>query len=193
MLLTGRQTAAELTRLSAQPSTDVRAAVAAHPNTPAAVLGRLAAEFPAEVLGNPALSLLRLAQPGLLAGWPTGAVLELVRQPALPDWLRNYALAHADARFQVALAGHPALNPRDLDRLARHPNWKVRGRLGVRPDFCAQLLSRFLHDPDYGVRLVLAARADLPPDAVNVLSRDGSSLVRRVLARRLHAGVQTPP
>ncbi|WP_240319266.1 hypothetical protein [Deinococcus wulumuqiensis] len=62
--------AAELTRLAASPDAALRASVAAHPNTPPPVLAELGAEFPAEVLGNPALPLLRLAQPGLLAGWP---------------------------------------------------------------------------------------------------------------------------
>ncbi|WP_245619420.1 hypothetical protein [Deinococcus marmoris] len=170
--------------LSEQLSPDIRAAVAGHPNTPAAVLGRLAADYPAEVLGNPALSLLRLAHPGLLEGWPTDAVLNLVAQPQAPDWLRRYALAHADARFQVAVAGHPDLDAAELGQLARHTVWKVRARVAARPDLSPEWLTALLADPDYGVRLVLAARADLPPDDAERLGQDVSLLVRQAMRQR---------
>ncbi|MFK7601987.1 hypothetical protein ACI3L1_07215 [Deinococcus sp. SM5_A1] len=170
--------------LSEQLSPELRAAVAGHPNTPAAVLGRLAADYPAQVLGNPALSLLRLAHPGLLEGWPTDTVLNLVAQPQAPDWLRRYALAHADPRFQVAVAGHPALTLDEVRQLAQHTVWKVRARVAARPDLPLELLTLLLGDPDYGVRLVLAARADLPPDAAERLSRDASLLVRQAMRQR---------
>lgn len=183
--VTALLTAAQLTLLAEQPSREVRAAVAIHPNTPAAVLGRLAADYPAEVLGNPALSLLRLAHPGLLDGWPADAALNLVAQPSAPDWLRRSALAHADARFQVALAGHPALNAAELEQLAQHPVWKVRARVAARPALSPELLETLLSDPDYGVRLVLAARADLPPNAVDLLGQDASLLVRQAMRQRL--------
>ncbi len=177
-------TAAQLTMLSEQPSPEIRAAVAGHPNTPAALLGRLAADYPAQVLGNSALSLLRLAHPGLLEGWPTDTVLNLVAQPQAPDWLRRYALAHADPRFQVAVAGHPVLTLEEVRQLARHTLWKVRARVAARPDLSLELLTLLLGDPDYGVRLVLAARADLPPDATERLSRDASLLVRQAMRQR---------
>ena len=177
-------TAAQLTRLAEQASPTVRAAVAAHSNTPAPVLGRLAAEYPAQVLGNPALSLLRLAQPGLLEGWPSETVLRLVALPQAPAWLRQHALAHADARFQVVVAAHPALTPPEMGRLARHPLWRVRARVAARPDALPELLESLLQDSDYGVRLVLAARPDLQPAAVERLRRDASLLVRQAVAQR---------
>lgn len=177
-------TAAQLASLAEQTSPAVRAAVAAHPNTPAAVLGRLAAEYPAQVLGNPALSLLRLAQPGLLDAWPRETVLTLVALPQAPAWLRQHALGHADARFQVVVAAHLALAPPEMERLARHPLWRVRARVAARPDALPELLESLLQDRDYGVRLVLAARPDLPPAAAERLRRDGSLLVRQAVAQR---------
>lgn len=178
-------TAALLALLADEAAPAVRAAVAAHPNTPAAVLGRLAADSPAEVLGNPALNLLRLAHPGLLESWPTDAVLRLVAQPIAPDWLRRYALTHADARFQVTVAAHPALDGGELHRLARHPFWQVRARVAARPALSPELLTELLGDADYGVRLVLASRPDLPADAAEQLRRDGSLLVRQAMGQRL--------
>ncbi len=183
-LLAPELTAAQLTLLAEHSSSRTRAAVAAHPNTPAAVLGPLAADHPAEVLGNPALKLLRLAQPGLLERWPSDAVLALVAQPQAPDWLRRHALAHADTRFQVAVAAHPALNAEEIHQLVRHPLWKVRARVAARPDLSPEVLGALLGDGDYGVRLVLAARADLHPQAVEVLRRDISLLVRQAVAQR---------
>ena len=184
-LLAPELTAAQLMLLAAQPSSRARAAVAGHPNTPAAVLGHLAADHPAEVLGNPALKLLRLAQPDLLERWPSDAVLTLVGQPQAPDWLRRYALAHADARFQVAVAAHPALDTRTLKQLVRHPIWKVRAQVAARLEISPEVLGTLLQDGDYGVRLVLAARVDLSPEAVELLRRDASLLVRQAMAQRI--------
>jgi len=158
--------------------------VAGHPNTPAAVLGHLAADHPAEVLGNPALKLLRLAQPDLLERWPADAVLTLAAQPQAPDWLRRYALAHADVRFQVAVAAQDALDARTLQQLVRHPIWKVRARVAARPELSPEVLGTLLQDGDYGVRLVLATRTDLSPEAVELLRQDASLLVRQAIAQR---------
>ena len=165
-------------------SPDERKALLALHGVGPAVLGRLAAEHPAQVLDNPALSLLRLAHPGLLEGWPAGAVLSLVAQPQAPGWLRRYGLAHADARFQVAVAGHPALSAAELEQLARHRVWKVRARVAARPDLSPDLLAGLLGDADYGVRLVLASRSDLPPSAAEQLGQDVSLLVRQAMAQR---------
>ncbi|WP_162176641.1 hypothetical protein [Deinococcus frigens] len=182
--MTAELTAAQLTLLAEQSPPEVRAAVAAHPNTSAAVLGRLATDYPAEVLSNPALSLLRLAHPGLLEGWPVDAVSNLVAQPQAPDWLRRYALAHPDARFQVAVAGHPELSATELELLARHPIWQVRARVAARTDLPPQWLATLVSDPDYGVRLVLAARADLPTPVLEILEKDSSLLIRQALTQR---------
>ena len=81
-------TASELARLANHEDADIRAGVAAHPNTPAELLGELAAEFPSEVMSNLALPLLRLAHPNLLKDWPDAALLALLRLPQAPDWLR---------------------------------------------------------------------------------------------------------
>ncbi|MDV6373514.1 hypothetical protein [Deinococcus arenicola] len=173
-----------MTLLAESSTPETHAAVAAHPNTPAAVLGRLAADYPTEVLGNPALNLLRLAHPGLLDGWPTEGVLNMVASPQAPSWLRRSALTHADARLQVAVAAHPVLNAHELMGLAHHPLWKVRARVAARPDLSPELIEVLLQDTDYGVRLVLAGRADLQPDAVERLKQDVSLLVRQAMAQR---------
>ncbi|WP_246581213.1 DUF2336 domain-containing protein [Deinococcus aestuarii] len=175
--------ASQLEDLARHPDAAVRAAVAAHPNTPPEVVGQLAAEFPGEVLGNPALPLLRLAQPGLVQGWPRETVLTLVRHPAAPAWLRAYAQRHPRAEFQEALAVRPDLSHADLHALLGHAAWQVRARLAGRPDLPPDVLEALTVDPDYGVRVTVAARPDLPAAATGALRQDPSLDVRQVLAR----------
>lgn len=174
-------TAKELEILAGHEGAAVRAAVAAHPNTPAATLGHLAAEFPTEVLGNPALPLLRLAHTRLLSTWPREGLLRLLQQEAAPAWLRRFALHSQYVEVQVALASHPALTEQELAQLAKHSAWLVRARIAARPALSREMLAQLTHDPDYGVRLALATREDLPPSSVEILRRDSSRFVRQVL------------
>ncbi|GHF47438.1 hypothetical protein HNQ07_002786 [Deinococcus metalli] len=189
MLLTPDLTAEQLERLARQDAPDVRAAVAAHPNTPPHVLSALAPEFPGEVLGNPGLPLLRLAHPGLVLEWPRATQLILIRHARAPRWLRRYALTHAQSDYQVALATNPALEAETVAVLAAHPAWQVRARIAARPDLPAALIEALAADPDYGVRMYIAARADLPESGVARLRRDSSVFVRQVLEQTQRAGL----
>ncbi|WP_135228243.1 hypothetical protein [Deinococcus fonticola] len=182
-------TASELSFLAVHGDAPVRAAVAAHPNTPAELLGQLAAEFPAEVLGNLAWPLLRLAQPNLLKAWPEAAVIALLRLPQAPEWFRHHAAKSDSLELQVALARHPALSPAEIDQLARHSAWVVRARIAARTDVSAELLHTLAHDPDYGVRLALASRSDLPASSVAALRRDPSHFVRQVIEQTQRASL----
>lgn len=176
-------TADELVVLSYTHDAAVRAAVAGHPNTPAFLLARLAPEFPCEVLGNPALPLLRLAQPQLLSRWPREALLALLGLPDPPEWLRRQARASAHVEVQVALAELPSLSRSEIAALAQHPAWLVRARIAARADLPAELLRDLTRDTAYGVRLALAYRPDLPPSSAEQLRHDPSRFVRQVLER----------
>lgn len=179
--------AEELTRLSGHVDVALRAAVAAHPNTPAAVLRDLAPEFPGEVLGNPALPLLRLAQPRLVQDWPRETLLRLIRHELAPDWLRRFALAHSRSEFQVALASNSCLDEGEVIELAAHGAWQVRAKIAARPELPPDVLAALSADADYGVRLYVAARQDLSPASVERLRRDPSVFVRQVLEQTQRA------
>ena len=176
-----RATADELLMLSYTHDQDVLASVAVHPNAPAPLLARLAVQFPAEVLGNPALPLLRLAQPQLLSGWPPEALLALLNLPETPAWLRGQAMRSPHAQVQVALASLPGLTRAEVANLARHPAWLVRARIAGRPDLPEVVLHGLLDDKAYGVRLALASRPDLPERGIQHLRRDSSRFVRQTL------------
>lgn len=182
-------TATELARLAHHEEADIRAGVAAHPNTPAELLGQLAAEFPAEVLENPALPLLRLAHPNLLKDWPDSSLLALLKLPQAPDWVRHHTAKSSSVEVHVALATHPHLNPAEVRQLAQHPAWLVRARIAARNDLDAELLKTFTLDPDYGVRLAVASRQDLPASSVETLCRDSSRFVRQVALQTQRASL----
>ena len=173
--------AAELTRLAASPDPAQRAAAARHPNTPAPVLATLGAEFPAEVLGNPALPLLRLAEPGLLGRWPARTLEVLAASPEAPDWLVRLAAAHRVIDGQLAAVTRHDLPPGVLGRLAESEFWTIREYVARKPVLPGPVLARLAKDEDYGVRLTVAGRPDLPPDLREVLRRDPHPLVQTVI------------
>lgn len=183
--LTSNSTAAQLRVLAHSPAAEVRAGVAAHPNTPAEVLGHLGAEFPAEVLSNPALPLLRLAQPGMLQSWPTRTLEQLTAQEGAPEWLLRLAAKHSVIDVQLAAVIHHNLPPDVLETLAQSPFWTIREYVARKPQLSPELLERLARDADYGVRITVAGRADLPPAALGHLRSDQHPLVRSVIL--LHA------
>ena len=174
-------TAAELTRLAHSPDPAVRAAAAAHPNTPPALLAELGAEFPAEVLGNPALPLLRLAQPGLLAGWPARTLEALTTAPGAPLWLLRLAAAHEKIDVQLAAVTRHDLPGDVLERLSSSPFWTIREYVARKPQLPPGVLERLARDLDYGVRLTVANRAGLPAGVRETLRRDPHPLVQAVI------------
>lgn len=67
----------------------IRAALVQNPNTPVALLVRLADEFPDRFLANPVLPLLNLSQPDFIKNIPTHTWLHLLRFENVPEfWLR---------------------------------------------------------------------------------------------------------
>ncbi|WP_157445158.1 hypothetical protein [Deinococcus actinosclerus] len=189
-ILTARTPAAELTVLSSHPEAGVRAGVARHPNTPASVLGALTPDFPQEVLANPALPLLRLADPHLLRGWPDAAFHALLRRPDVPAWVRTHLIRHGRTELLIPLAQHAALTEAEVLTLARHAAWLVRARIAARPALPPDLLAALAADPDYGVRLAVASRPALPAGVAALLRQDTSRFVRQV-AEQTH-GPATP-
>ncbi|WP_341765382.1 hypothetical protein [Deinococcus radiodurans] len=117
-----------LSGLSAHPDARVRAQVALNPNTPAEVLGLLAAQFPREVLSNPGLPLLRLARPGLLGSFPAEGVTALLALPDAPGWVVDSALRHEDYGVRTALAARPGLSPSGSRRWRGTPGGRCARR-----------------------------------------------------------------
>ncbi|GAB3637169.1 hypothetical protein GCM10027422_27590 [Hymenobacter arcticus] len=114
------------------------ALAAAHPATSAARLARRAAKYPAEVLANPVLPLLLLAQPDWFAGLPRPALRALLRVPPAPATVAPALLQAAqdqpDALTLLLLAGHPQLPPAGAAQLRQSPDARVANAATFRPD-----------------------------------------------------------
>ena len=121
-----RATADTLSGLSAHPDSRVRALVARHPNTPTEILGALAAAYPADVLANPGLPLMRLARPNLLTSFPADSVIALLNAEGSPAWVLDAALRHEDYAVRTALAGRADLSEARVAALAADAGWQIR-------------------------------------------------------------------
>ena len=173
--------AASLVQLARTGTPQMQAAVAAHPNAPAWLLGELGENWPAEVLHNPALPLLRLANPQLLRHWPARTVEQLTTLPDAPPWLLRQAASHPVIDVQLAAVVHPDLPGDVLELLSGSPFWTIREYVARKPGLSPALLHTLARDADYGVRLTVAGRADLPQDVRVQLRQDPHPLVRAVI------------
>jgi Leucine rich repeat variant len=155
-------TAAELTLLSQSPDTGLREAVARHPNTPPEVLGVLGEYHPQAVLDNPALTLLRLAHPGLLGSWSGETVAQLTALPDAPIWVQDAALRHRELPPRLAVAERVDLSEQHLRNLACNAEWQLREAMARRRELGSDLVEMLALDDDYDVRKAVAARELLP-------------------------------
>lgn len=110
-----------LQELSFHRDAIVRQGVASNPNTPTEVLLRLGAEFPAELLDNPVLSLLILENPNLVNEMPIATLRRVLRLPHVPFFLIEQAADKADHEVQLALAMNLQTPQKELERLT-HSN-----------------------------------------------------------------------
>lgn len=173
--------AASLVQLARTGTPEMQAAVAAHPNAPAWLLGELGEHWPAEVLGNPALPLLRLADPQLLRHWPARTVERLAAPPDTPAWLIRQAARHPVIDVQLAVVVHADLPGDVLETLATSPFWTIREYVARKMGLSPALLHTLARDVDYGVRLTVAGRTDLPEEVRLQLGQDAHPLVRAVI------------
>ncbi|HEY7834440.1 MAG TPA: HEAT repeat domain-containing protein, partial [Ktedonobacterales bacterium] len=131
--------AATLEVLGGNLDATVRAAVAGNPNAPLAVLLALAAQFPREVLDNPALPFLLLERPEFPATLPLEAASGLLRCEDVPRALLRPLATSADAAVRFLAALHVGLvaEPSAYHESAERAFMRIVSRL---PDHEAQPL-----------------------------------------------------
>ena len=143
-----RASADLLSGLSAHPDSRVRSLVARHPNTPTDLLGALAAAYPADVLANPGLPLMRLARPNLLSSFPADSVIALLNADGSPGWVADAALRHEDYAVRTALAARPDLSEARVAALAMDAGWQIREAVARREDLPEPLARQLAADDD---------------------------------------------
>jgi hypothetical protein len=120
----------------------VLGALAANPNAPPVLLFALAATYAAEVAANPALSLLLLENPSLLASAPVNGLCALLAQPAMPpDWFEA-AARHASPHVRRAVASSRRAPAAALLRLAGDDADVVLSAVAANPSAPAAALAR---------------------------------------------------
>lgn len=115
----------QLRRLASSPQSEVRRAVAANPNTPEEVLGRLLVHFPEEVLGNPVLDLLLVVNPNLLAELPEFARNSLLGHPGASEGFARWAVKNGEINGLLSVLRNPAAPLELIEPLQRHPVFAV--------------------------------------------------------------------
>ncbi|MDW8426345.1 MAG: hypothetical protein RMK51_10450 [Meiothermus sp.] len=208
-----------LRALASRPEAEVRRAVAANPNTPEAVLWRLAVHFPEAVLSNALLELLWLVNPNWLAEMPGYARQRLLSCPEAPAPLLRWAVREGDTPALLSLLQNPAAPPEWVEALCAHPLLAVaeaaRLHIGLEAEpleaalgWCevdldylelrqlvllgmapSWLAPRLAQEPDTTLRLALLEQPDLPRRVLEAFLFDDEEEVRR--AARQHPA--TPP
>lgn len=101
-------------------------------HTPVDRLQELAELHPREVLANPVLAVLRLADPWFLRSWPIKAVLAMARLADADPAMLRMAARHWDVQVRRAVAENPHTDGETLvwlsrlyfmyELVAEHPN-----------------------------------------------------------------------
>jgi hypothetical protein len=175
---------AALYELAADPSAQVRAAVAARPDAPAEALRPLARDrdrtVRQAVAQNPATSqgnLLRLV--GDADRWVRWAV---AANPACDARVRQVMVKAQDKELRGLLAEMRSLEPELAEILVRDASPEVRERL-ARHTYDPEIISALLEDRTVRVRKGLAINEQTTAEQRHVLAQDSSPDVRAALVR----------
>jgi ribosomal protein L17 len=159
-----------LRQLAVSEDRAIREAVAANPNTPTEVLLKLAEAFPQQFLKNPVLSLLLLENPNFAAEIPYYALLNLLKQPELPDFFLSSAANHSNPEILYLVAKHPNTPDNALEEMARrNPKDTPLGLSIIKRQYVSeQVLSTIVEHSAIAVRLCLAKN---PATSGNILAK----------------------
>ncbi|RIH76450.1 HEAT repeat domain-containing protein [Meiothermus hypogaeus] len=203
-----------LRALASRPEAEIRRAVAANPNTPEAVLWRLAVHFPEAVLGNPVLDLFLLVNANWLAELPGYARLRLLGSPEASSHFLRWAVREGDYGAVLSVLRNPQAPLELVEALTDHalpgvteaarlhvgfesePLEAALGWCEVDMDYLelrqmvllgmtpAWLAPRLALEPDPSLRLALLEQADLPKAVLEAFLLDEEETVRK--AARQH-------
>jgi biotin carboxyl carrier protein len=151
---------------------EVRRALAGNPGAPWGVLLPLIPEFPDAFWNNPALDLLLLEQPGLLARLPGAAALALASSRGMPGRLAPSLAEHRSGKVQAALGKNP-VTPREL--LEGTLRREVPLMVAQNPSISPGLLREFLGEMSDEPRRAAASNPSVPAEWRRRWSRLGLS------------------
>ena len=132
-------TAAELDELLRTADSEIKKAIALHPNTSPETLIELCKYNPDDdsyinyfeyVLDNPVLSLIMLEHPDFLARLDIESYLFFNNSAKLPEFIINWAVNHSDYSIRSLIATNQYISINYLEKLAEDLNTQVRASVG---------------------------------------------------------------
>ena len=113
-----------LKQLSNSIDKQTRRNLALNPQTPTAILLKLAPAFPGEFFLNPVFDLLLMENPNLLFELPVGVLKNILKRPDCPDSFLHWAARYGDKSHQQALVSRSDLSRELLEHVANGPHVK---------------------------------------------------------------------
>ncbi len=113
-----------LERLAASSDRQTLRNVVLNPQTPTAILLKLAPTFPGEFFLNPVFDLLLMENPNLLFELPIAVMKNILKLPDCPDSFLHWAARHGDKSHQLALVSRAELSRELLEHVANGPHVK---------------------------------------------------------------------
>lgn len=98
--------------------------VVLNPQTPTAILIKLAPKFPGEFFLNPVFDLLLMENPSLLFELPVGVLKNILKRPDCPESFLYWAAKHGDKSHQLALVSRSEVSVELLKHVANGPHVK---------------------------------------------------------------------
>ncbi|RUT07848.1 hypothetical protein DSM106972_021080 [Dulcicalothrix desertica PCC 7102] len=145
-----------LGQLAVNDDVAVRKAVTINPNTSTDVLISLADEFPNAFFSNPVLSLLILENPNFVVEIPYWTLINLLRQPNVPDFFLSGAAMHSNPEVLRVVAKHYQTPLSALEMMARCKDSNLGMIIAQRQDVTEQILLILAEHGTIAVRLYLA-------------------------------------
>jgi hypothetical protein len=166
----------------APPLRRAEAKRAAHPDTSPDELLSLAAEFPGEVIGNPALSLLLLEDPTWPSRLSPSALCQVLQHEDAPASFWSYAAHHERPLYRSYAARSQWAPPELLQHLTNDAEPRVRAYVAKNPSAPPALLSMLSRDTFPDTRANVARNPSAPVAALLELASDSSDALRACAA-----------
>jgi hypothetical protein len=111
-----------LQSLQSHPDSIVRQNLVMNPNTPPSLLKVIGRQLPRHLFQNPAIDLLLLETPDLLAEDVSTILCSLVKQSIVPDSVLEYAVNYPSSSVKLAVIMNSQTPKRIIDNLATNQN-----------------------------------------------------------------------
>lgn len=158
-----KSSATLLKNLAQDSSTDVRLAVASNLKTPTNILKKLAQDDDEEI---------RLA---------------VLNNPSTP--LNVKEQIEKDEQFVneiQKIVSNSSLDSKQLKKLAKHKNWKIRQIVASNPNTEIEVLQELAQDKNLEVRVAVAANCKTAAESLEILKLDEEFVVREAVAKNLN-------